>query len=145
VTTSARLRFEVVFDDEPGVALSDADLAALGGGVRVPVAGTIDGSPFRTRAFRMGGVQGVRFNKQILAAAGRGPGDAVVVELWRDDEPREVTMPADLAATLGSLRPAFDAMAYTHRREWVEWVAAAKKPETRERRIAKVVDHVRGL
>ncbi|MDQ1685065.1 MAG: hypothetical protein QOC82_1802 [Frankiaceae bacterium] len=142
MTGAARLRFKVVFDDEPGVALSDGDLAALGGGVRVPVAGTIDGSPFRTRAFRMGGLQGIRFNKQILAAAGRGPGDAVVVELWRDEEPREVAVPVDLAAALGPLRPAFDAMAFTHRREWVEWVDGAKKPETRDRRIAKVVEQV---
>jgi len=137
------LRFSVVFDDEPGVPLSDADLAALGGGVRVAVAGTIDGSPFRTRAFRMGGHQGIRFNRQILAAAGRGPGDAVVVEVWRDDEPREVAVPDDLAAALGESRPAFDSMAFTHRREWVEWVEDAKKPETRERRIAKVADQVR--
>jgi uncharacterized protein YdeI (YjbR/CyaY-like superfamily) len=91
----------------------------------------------------MGGVQGVRFNKQILAAAGRGPGDAVVVELWRDDEPREVDVPADLAGALGSLRPAFDGFAFTHRREWVEWVESAKKPETRHRRITQVVDQVR--
>ena len=138
-----RLRFEVVFDDEPGVALSAGDLAVLGGGVRVPVAGTIDGSPFRTRAFRMGGVQGIRFNKQILAAAGRGPGDAVVVELWRDDEPREVAVPDDFAAALGDLRAGFDAMSFTHRREWVEWIDGAKKPETRERRIAKAVEQLR--
>jgi len=140
---TVRLRFEVVFDDEPGVALSDDDLAALGGGVRVPVAGTIDGSPFRTRALRMGGAQGVRFNKEILRAAGRGPGDAVVVELWRDDEPREVDVPVDLAEALGELRPRFEAMSYTHKREWVQWVEAAKKPETRERRITKVVDQLR--
>lgn len=139
---TARLRVEVVFDDEPGVALSDDDLAALGGGVRVPVAGTIDGSPFRTRAFRMGGAQGIRFNQEILRAAGRGPGDAVVVELWRDDEPREVAVPADLAEALGELRPTFEAMSYTHKREWVQWVEAAKKPETRERRIAKVVERL---
>ena len=143
MTGSARLRFEVVFDGEPGVPLSDGDLAALGGGVRVPVAGTIDGAPFRTRAFRMGGVQGIRFNKQILAAADRGPGDAVVVELWRDDEPREVAVPDDLAAAMGDLRPAFERMSFTHRREWVEWVEAAKKPETRDRRIAKVVEELR--
>ena len=142
MTGPAVLRFEVVFDAEPGVDLSDDDLSALGGGPRVPVAGTIDGTPFRTRAFRMGGAQGVRFNKQILAAAGRGPGDAVVVELWRDDEPREVAVPADLAEALGELRPTFDKFAYTHRREWVEWVEAAKKPETRARRITKVVERL---
>ena len=140
-----RLRFEVVFDDEPGVALSDADLAALGGGVRVPVAGTIDGSPFRTRAFRMGGFQGIRFNQEILRSAGRGTGDAVVVEVWRDDEERVVEVPDALASALddAGLRSEYDGFAFTHRREWAQWVAEAKKPETRERRIAKVLDQVR--
>ena len=143
--SSARLRFEVVFDDEPGVDLSDDDLAALGGGVRVAVAGTIDGSPFRTRAFRMRGVQGIRFNKEILRAAGRAPGDRVVVELWRDDEERTVDVPADLASALAAagLREAFAAFALTHRKEWVLWVDAAKKPETRDRRITQVVDQVK--
>lgn len=138
-----RLRFDVVFDDEPGVVLSDDDLNALGGGVRVPVAGTIDGSPFRTRAFRMGGFQGIRFNKEILRAAARGPGDAVVVEVWRDDEERTVDVPSDLAEALGDLRASFDGFAFTHRREWVQWVEGAKKPETRARRVEKVVEQVR--
>jgi hypothetical protein len=140
---TAKLRFEVVFDDEPGVALSEADLAALGGGVRVPVAGTIDGSFFRTRALRMGGFQGVRFNKQILLAADRAPGDRVVIELWRDTGERLVEVPTDLAAALGPLRAAFDRFSYTHRREWVQWVTEAKKPETRSRRIDQVVGQVR--
>jgi len=136
------LRFEVVFDDEPGVALSDADLAALGGGVRVPVAGTINGSPFRTRAFRMGGYQGIRFNQQILRGAGVGPGDAVVIELWHDDEERVVAIPSELAEALGDLRGVFDAASYTQRKAWAQSVAEAKKPETRDRRIAKVTDEV---
>jgi len=142
IAGEGRLSFRVTFDEEPGVALSDDDLAALGGGVRVPVAGTIDGSPFRTRAFRMGGFQGIRFNKEILRTANRGPGDAVVVQVWRDDEARTVAVPGDLAEALGDLRPAFDAAAFTHRKEWVQWVEEAKKAETRERRIAKVVEQV---
>jgi len=138
-----RLRFELTFDDEPGVSLSDDDLASLGGGVRIPVAGTIDGSFFRTRAFRMGEFQGIRFNKQILLAADRGPGDRVVIEVWRDEGERMVDVPADLADALGPLRAAFDGFSYTHRREWVQWVTEAKKPETRERRVAQVVDQVK--
>jgi len=138
-----RLRFELTFDDEPGVSLSDDDLASLGGGVRIPVAGTIDGSFFRTRAFRMGEFQGIRFNKQILLAADRGPGDRVIIEVWRDEGERMVDVPADLADALGPLRTAFDGFSYTHRREWVQWVTEAKKPETRERRVAQVVDQVK--
>jgi hypothetical protein len=139
------LRFEVTFDDEPQVPLTDADLATLGGGVRIPVAGTIDGSPFRTRAFRMGGFQGIRFNKEILRAAGRGPGDSVVVELWRDEAERVVEVPDDLTAALrdAGLRTAFDGFAFTHRREWVQWVESAKRPETRARRVDGVVAQVR--
>lgn len=35
------------------------------------------------------------------------------------------------------IRAAFDGMAYTHRKEYAGWIAEAKKPETRARRIEK--------
>jgi len=41
------------------------------------------------------------------------------------------------------VRAAFDAMSFTHRREWVEAVEGAKRPETRARRIAQAVDAAR--
>ena len=41
-------------------------------------------------------------------------------------------------------RAAFDGAAVSHRREWVQWVTEAKRPETRERRIGRVVEQVRG-
>jgi len=34
-------------------------------------------------------------------------------------------------------RRAYDAMSYSQRKEWVDWIADAKKPETRLRRIEK--------
>jgi len=34
-------------------------------------------------------------------------------------------------------------MSFTHRREWVEAVEGAKRPETRVRRIAQAVDAAR--
>jgi uncharacterized protein YdeI (YjbR/CyaY-like superfamily) len=36
----------------------------------------------------------------------------------------------------------FTALAYTHRREYAEWIEGAKKPETRARRIAKAITHI---
>lgn len=36
-------------------------------------------------------------------------------------------------------RATFDAIPPSHRREYVEWIAEAKRPETRERRIAKAL------
>jgi uncharacterized protein YdeI (YjbR/CyaY-like superfamily) len=90
----------------------------------------------------MGGFQGIAFNKKILAGAGVSPGDHVDVDIWRDDEPREVEVPADLAEALGraGVRNAFDTMSFSHRREWVEHVTSAKRPETRTKRVVACVE-----
>jgi uncharacterized protein YdeI (YjbR/CyaY-like superfamily) len=36
----------------------------------------------------------------------------------------------------------FEAMSYTHRREFAEWVAEAKKQETRDRRATRAVEMI---
>jgi uncharacterized protein YdeI (YjbR/CyaY-like superfamily) len=56
-----------------------------------------------------------------------------------------VEVPADLAAALDAagVRVAFDALAFTYRKEHARSVVDAKTPATRERRIAKVVDTLR--
>jgi GNAT superfamily N-acetyltransferase len=73
-------------------------------------------------------------------------GDRVAIEIRRDEAPRTVAVPDDLAAALAlepQLRAAFDAMSYTHRREWVEALEDAKRPETRAKRIAQAVQAAR--
>ena len=40
----------------------------------------------------------------------------------------------------GDVRVAFDALSFTHRREYAAWVAEAKRPETRARRAAQTVE-----
>ena len=67
----------------------------------------------------------------------------MTVELERDDEPREVEIPPMLAQALAgdpAAAAAFDALSYTHGREYAECIAQAKKEQTRERRAAKAVD-----
>ncbi len=57
-----------------------------------------------------------------------------------------VEVPADLAAALAeddAAQAAFDGMSFTHRREYVEWIAEAKRPATRARRVAETVERVR--
>ena len=41
------------------------------------------------------------------------------------------------------MQAAFGGMSCTHRREWVEAVEGAKRPETRARRVAQAVDAAR--
>ena len=84
--------------------------------------------------------------KAQLAEAGVTQGDTVRVELVRDDEPRTVEPPADLAAALVAapeVEAAFAVLSFTHRREYVRWIEEATRPETRARRIAKAVELLR--
>jgi uncharacterized protein YdeI (YjbR/CyaY-like superfamily) len=69
----------------------------------------------------------------------------VVVTLERDSGERTVEVPDDLAAALAEAgaREVFDKLSYSHRREHVAAINDAKKPQTRQRRIANAVAMVR--
>ena len=73
-------------------------------------------------------------------------GDTVEVEVEADDDLRTVDVPAELQEALeadANARTAFDALSFTHRREYVEWVAEAKRDDTKLRRAAKAVEDLR--
>ncbi len=60
----------------------------------------------------------------------------------RDEGKREVVPPKDLVKALRAAPPAWDRwseLPFSHQREHVEAIEGAKKPETRERRIAAAV------
>ena len=119
-------------------------VAALGGGGRIKVRARFDGIDYEGSVVSMGGVKVIGVLKAIRTQLGKSPGDTVTVELERDDTERAVTVPDDLAAALGKaeVRKAFDALSYSHQREYVLWIDDAKKPETRARRIAQTVEKV---
>jgi hypothetical protein len=57
-----------------------------------------------------------------VTGAGITVGETVSVELEPDDEPRVVEEPADFVSLLAAnphARAAFDALSYTHRKEYV--------------------------
>lgn len=112
------------------------------GKVRAPVAVTINGHTFRSTIARMGGETFIPLRKSNREAAGVEGGDRVKVRIAADTEARVVDVPVDLAQALkaeAGLWNLWQALSYTHQREWVESVLGAKKPETRRRRVAKVV------
>ncbi|MFE3192320.1 YdeI/OmpD-associated family protein [Nocardia sp. NPDC059240] len=121
-------------------------IEALGGGGRIPVQATFDGIAYRGSIADMGSGPCLGLLKAIRTELGKGPGDQVTVTLERDTAERTVTIPDDLAAALATAgaREAFDALSYTNRREHVTGVTEAKKPETRVRRITKIVESLTG-
>jgi Bacteriocin-protection, YdeI or OmpD-Associated/Domain of unknown function (DUF1905) len=115
---------------------------AFGKRGRVPVRGTLNGAPFRGSLFPMGGCHFMVVNRHLRAAAGVRGGETVPVSMERDDEPRTISPPADFARALkgdDEARATWDKLSYTHRREHVEHIEEAKRPETRQRRIEKSV------
>jgi ribosomal protein L11 len=140
------MRFKAIFGDR-GVVVP-GDPKAEFGGARAPVAGTVNGSPFRGRLMVYGGVTYLGFRKEIRdAAGGIEEGDEVEVVIERDDAPREVEVPEALAAALAGdaeARRVFDGLAFTHRKEYAVWIAEAKRDETRVRRVEKALEMLRG-
>ena len=121
------------------------DLKAAFGQARPPVKITIRGHAWRTTPGVYDGVGHVVVNRNVKAATGVDAPDRVRVAMELDSEPRTVAVPRDLKVALAAVpgaSKAFAAMSFTHRREYVEWVEDAKRPETRVRRIAATVRRV---
>jgi bifunctional DNA-binding transcriptional regulator/antitoxin component of YhaV-PrlF toxin-antitoxin module len=122
------------------------DVEEVFGKKRVPVHATFDGEPYRGVLVRMGGeshVLGVV--KEIRRKIGKSPGDAVEVTVWEDVEPRVLEVPADFLDALRANPQAhgfFEQLAYSHRREYVQWIDEAKRQATRAGRIARAIDRL---
>jgi hypothetical protein len=120
-------------------------VAALGDKKRVPVNVTLNGVSYRSTIAVYGGKFFLPARKEIRDAAKLGPGRRAHVTLEADTAARTVMVPSDLSQALASAkqRRAFDALSYTRRKEHVESVTGAKRPETRAARVDKVVSSLR--
>lgn len=85
-----------------GIAVPNDVVLALGPSKRPVVRVRISDHTYRTTVASMGGRFLVPLSADNRAAARVSAGDDVLVDIECDDEPREVTVPADLAAALGS-------------------------------------------
>jgi hypothetical protein len=118
----------------------------FGSRARVSVKGTINGFAFRTSIFPNGdGTHHIMVNKAMQQGAKAKPGDTVRMTLERDDAAKTVAVPADLKQALAKnkrAQAAFDKLAPSHRREHIRVISEAKKPETRARRIGRMIERL---
>ncbi|WP_158231283.1 YdeI/OmpD-associated family protein [Bradyrhizobium sp. C9] len=110
------------------------------GKVRAPVLVTLNGCTYRSTIASMGGQVCIPLRKSNREAAGLKGGETLQVTLELDAEQRTVDVPPDLDKALPpAARARWDRLSYTQQRECVEAINAARKPDTRARRIAQTV------
>lgn len=129
-----------------GIRVPEAIVEALGGGNRPRVRVTLGGHSYQTTVGRMRGEFLFPVSAAVREQAGVAAGDEVEVGIELDTAPRELEIPAELAAALdgnASAREAFERLSYSNKKRHALAVAGAKTEETRQRRLAKILDELR--
>ncbi|HEX7174268.1 MAG TPA: YdeI/OmpD-associated family protein [Pyrinomonadaceae bacterium] len=132
-TGSQAARFTIPFDAEK----------VFGTRARVPVRGTLNGHPFRSSIFPTGeGSHYMVVNRETREGAKVKAGDTVSFVMERDEETRVIVAPPELARALSAnknAKAAWDKLSYTRQKEHARAVEEARRPETRARRVEKVI------
>lgn len=124
------------------VAVPKAVMEKLAAGARPAVSISINSHQWRSRIAAMHGLSLIGISAANRKAAGIAEGDTVEVLLELDTEPRVAEEPADLATALGKSKKAragFDKLPFGLKRKHIAQIEEAKAPETRQRRIAKLI------
>lgn len=113
---------------------------------RVPIKATFDGVSYTGSMVKYGAPQHMLgILKSIREQIGKGPGDMVDVTVEKDEAERRVDVPREFEALLKKekLWATFEGLSYTHKKEYVRWIAEAKREETRTSRLIKSVEMLR--
>lgn len=127
---------------EDGFIALPFDVRAEFGRARPPVKVSLNGYTYRSTVSVYGGKYFIPVRKSNQEAAGIVPGDTVRASIALDEDVRKVDLPADLEEALAKssqLRVAWEKLSFTFKKEFAEALFQAKKPETRARRLGKIL------
>jgi hypothetical protein len=113
---------------------------------RVAVKGTINGFSFRSSLMNMGDGHMMVINAQMRAGAECKAGDTVAILMELDEDKRTVEVPAHLKKMIAAdpkTKESWSRLSFTHQKEYVREIEDATRPETREKRIAIMMDALR--
>src|SRR5947207_10173459 len=103
------------------------------------VEGTLNGFTFRATLEPDGQrSHWLRVSRKMREAAGAVAGDLVTLEIAPAGEELEARVPADLRKALSAVpkaRALWSDITPNARRDWIHWIATAKRADTRARRI----------
>ena len=123
-----------------GVNVPEDIVLSLGGGKKPLVKVTINGYTYRSAIAPRGDRYMLGINADVREAAHVAGGDEIDVTLELDTEPREVTVPAELAAWLAAHPAAkayFDGLSYSKKRLYTVPIENAKTDETRQKHLGR--------
>ena len=129
-----------------GIEVPAEVVASLGSSKKPAVKVTLNGYVYRSTLAVMDGRFMLPVSAEHRQGAGLQAGDRVEVTLELDTEPRVVSVPADLQTALEGDAVAlehFAALSYSGKRQHVLAVEGTKNPDTRARRVAKVIQTLR--
>ena len=109
----------------------------------IPVQATFDGIPYTGSLMACGGPHHMLgILKAIRQQTGKNIGDTIQVELWPDNQPRTLDVPAHFQALLAqhSLETFFNSLSYTNRKEYIRWITQAKTEATNAKRLTKAIE-----
>jgi len=145
-------RFEAVLQPDPTgtgtfIRIPRELTAKLGLTGRPKVRALLAGHPYRGSLMPVGdGTFALGVLKAIQESARVTRGDRITVELELDTAPRVIQPPPEIARVLARDRKAaaaWDKLSYTNKRELASGITEAKRPETRERRVAMAIERLR--
>jgi hypothetical protein len=118
--------------------------ATFGSMGQMKVKGTINGYGIKSTALPHGdGTHYLVIGKGIRDQIHAAQGEKVQVTLELDPEERRVVIPQNLAEAFAShplSKAGFEKLAYSHQKAYVDWILAAKKEETSQKRIDKALE-----
>jgi hypothetical protein len=129
-----------------GMSVPPEVVAGLGASKRPAVVVTVNGHSYRSTIAPYGGAFMLPLSAENRERASVAAGDEVEVEVELDTQPREVTVPSDLAEALAQdaqAKRAFEALSYSNQRRHVLSIEGAKTAETRQRRVDKAIEALR--
>lgn len=113
------------------------------GARRVKVKVKFDGVDYRGSIVNMGqDCFMIGITKAIRKEIGKDAGDTVFVEVEKDEEIREVGIPADFKAELDKNKEAlnfYNSLSYSAKRKYYQWITGAKKETTKQKRITESI------
>ena len=123
------------------------DVEEAFGSKKPKVKALIEGAPYRGLLVRMGSEHHILIVlKGIREQIGKTFGEKIKVVVEADSQPRVIEIPAELLKEFKKHREAklfFEKLAYTHQKEYVQWIVGAKKEETRQSRVVKTIEMLR--